>query len=293
MENYTKSKRKRKRRPYISRLNNLYRVARAFVQQSRLSRTLLKQLPTTLRGFNYSQEWRPSSFHHASPPSKGSSASSWPSNPLKSYFDLHKEGRGIWKWIHYFDIYHHHLKKFVGREVHMLEVGIYSGGSLEMWRDYFGTKCHIYGVDTEKDCKVYENEYTSVFIGDQADRKFWAQFKSKVPIIDILIDDGGHKAEQQIVTLEEMLPRLSPGGVYICEDIHRSDNDFTSYVSGLIKSLNNMAWGLEANTITPIPFQSWIQSIHFYPHVVVIEKAEKPVEKFISQKHGDQWRPSW
>src|SRR3989344_2080179 len=165
---------------YFCWYKNLYRVAKTFMQQPRLSRRLLAQLPTILRGFNYSQKWRPSNFHHASLFPKSLSTSSRPSNPLESYFDLHKEGKGIWKWIHYFDIYHRYLKKFVGGEVHILEVGIYSGGSLEMWRDYFGAKSHIYGVDTEKDCQVYENEYTNVFIGDQANRTFWTQFKNKV-----------------------------------------------------------------------------------------------------------------
>ena len=38
-----------------------------------------------------------------------------------------------------------------------------SGGSLEMWRDYFGPKAHIYGVDINPDCKVYERDGIKVF----------------------------------------------------------------------------------------------------------------------------------
>src|SRR4051812_44526614 len=53
-------------------------------------------------------------------------------NPLRAFFDARREGPGIWKWTHYFDIYHRHFARFVGREVHVLEIGIYSGGSLEM-----------------------------------------------------------------------------------------------------------------------------------------------------------------
>ena len=29
-----------------------------------------------------------------------------PENPLRAYFDSYKEGNGIFKWYHYFDIYH-------------------------------------------------------------------------------------------------------------------------------------------------------------------------------------------
>src|ERR1700733_14666478 len=53
-------------------------------------------------------------------------------NPLRLYFDEIREGPGVWKWLHYFEIYHRHLAKFVGRQITMVEVGVYSGGSMPM-----------------------------------------------------------------------------------------------------------------------------------------------------------------
>ena len=100
-------------------------------------------------------------------------------NPLWEYFQSYEKGPGIWKWEHYFEIYHRHLAKFVGRKVDVLEIGIYSGGSVEMWRSYFGKNSHIYGIDIEKACKAYENDHVSVFIGDQADRVFWSTFRKR------------------------------------------------------------------------------------------------------------------
>jgi len=211
-------------------------------------------------------------------------------NPLEVYFEAHKQGKGIWKWSHYFDIYHRHFKKFVGREVHILEIGVFSGGSMEMWREYFGPKCHVYGVDIEEACRVYENEYTKIFIGDQADRNFWKSFKNEVPRVDIVIDDGGHKTEQQIVALEEMLPHISMGGVYLCEDIISTNNPFTSYLHGLVKNLNEGSWDATASFRTKY-FQSRIKSMHFYPYVVVIEKVDRPEKEFIAPKHGTEWQP--
>jgi hypothetical protein len=38
-------------------------------------------------------------------------------NPLRDYFEAHHEGRGIWKWDHYFVMYHRHLSKFVGLDL--------------------------------------------------------------------------------------------------------------------------------------------------------------------------------
>jgi hypothetical protein len=128
---------------------------------------------------------------------------------MLDFFEGRMQGRGIWKWRQYFDAYEQHLNSFIDREVHIVEVGVYSGGSLDMWRSYFGSRCHIYGVDIEPACKAYEQAGTKVFIGDQADRAFWADFRRQVPKVDILIDDGGHKPHQQITTLQEMLPHLS------------------------------------------------------------------------------------
>jgi hypothetical protein len=52
-------------------------------------------------------------------------------------------------------------------------------------------------------------------------------------VLDIVIDDGGHKYEQQVVNLEELLPHLRPNGVYLCEDVFSAFNLFASYVGGL------------------------------------------------------------
>jgi hypothetical protein len=215
------------------------------------------------------------------------------SNPLRSYFDEVKEGPGVWKWLHYFDIYHRHLSKFVGRDVTLVEVGVSSGGSMPMWRHYFGTGCRIHGVDIQEACKVYEDAHTKIHIGDQADRAFWKRFREHVPTVDVLIDDGGHQPEQQMVTLEEMLPHLRPGGVYICEDVHGCGNGFAAFAHSLADHLN--AWvvvpGQRELACLPTPFQAAICSVHLYPFVVVIEKSETALDQFVAPKHGTEWQP--
>jgi len=66
--------------------------------------------------------------------------------------------------VHYLNIYDHHFCKFRGQEVNVLEIGIYSGGSLEMWERYFGTKANIYGVDINAACRIYETDRIKIFI---------------------------------------------------------------------------------------------------------------------------------
>lgn len=59
-----------------------------------------------------------------------------PPGELERYFDAHVEGLGIFKWRHYFPIYERHLQGFRDRDVHLVEIGVFSGGSLGMWRHY-------------------------------------------------------------------------------------------------------------------------------------------------------------
>ena len=218
-------------------------------------------------------------------------------NPLLKYFSDHREGRGIWKFNHYFETYERHFARFRGREVHILEIGIYSGGSLEMWQNYFGPRCKVYGVDIEPRCKAYETESVRVFIGDQADRGFWKRFKQEVPVLDIVIDDGGHLPEQQIVSLEELLPHLRPAGVYLCEDVTSAFNEFAAYVCGLAQDLNSAY--LESNpdnnerrsVYKTTPFQSAVGGMHLYPFLTVVERTPAPVSELVAPKHGSQWEP--
>jgi hypothetical protein len=247
---------------------------------------IASRFSSTLRGAVCAQKWadlKGANLNITSP--------SVANNPLRSYFDSVKQGRGIWKWIHYFDIYDRHFRQFVGKEVHVVEVGIYSGGSLDMWKYYFGSRCSVFGIDIEPACKAYEADKTRVFIGDQSDRDFWREFRKEVPKVDILIDDGGHIPEQQIVTLEEMLPHISPGGVYMCEDVHGEHNRFAAYVSGLGQALNAAKRCETQHEVLPSSFQKFIASIHQYPFVTVIEKTSSPVTRFIAPKHGTEWQP--
>src|SRR6185295_1134606 len=145
-------------------------------------------------------------------------------NPLAQYF-LRNQGRLLWKWHHYFEIYHRHFQRFRGTSPVVLEIGVFHGGSLQMWREYFGEGTKIVGIDVDPRCKDFATDDTTVLIGDQADPAFLAEVRSRFPRVDILIDDGGHNMLEQIVTFGELYTHLQPNGVYLCEDTH------TSYMS--------------------------------------------------------------
>jgi hypothetical protein len=83
---------------------------------------------------------------------------------------------------------------------------------------------------------------------------------------------------------------MRPGGVYVCEDIHRRFNGFAAYVQGLSDNLNEFS--MRQGTVAPSTFQAAINSIHLYPFVAVIEKCDRPVHEFVAPKHGTQWQPN-
>lgn len=211
---------------------------------------------------------------------------------LADFAERHTVGRGLWKWTHYFDAYERHLAKFVGGEVTVVEIGVYSGGSLEMWRQYFGPRCQIIGVDIAEECRAYAGDQISIEIGDQGDPEFWRGFLQRRRTIDVVIDDGGHQVDQQVATLEAVLPRLSPGGVYICEDVAGVHNPFHDYLAGLSRNLDtwNAPQARDSRTI-PSAFQKMVASIHRYPYLVVIERAADPPDEFVSPRLGTEWVP--
>ncbi len=82
---------------------------------------------------------------------------------LEVYFRKNDK-RLIHKWAHYFDIYDRHFARFRDKEIVILEIGVSQGGSLQMWKDYFGPKAKIYGIDVNPQCKQLEEDNIKIFI---------------------------------------------------------------------------------------------------------------------------------
>jgi hypothetical protein len=107
---------------------------------------------------------------------------------------------------------------FSYREVrHLLEFGVFKGASLRMWAEYLPTAM-IYGVDWNRDY-LFETPQIKTFWGDQTDSKSIRGVMSQLPEIDVIIDDGSHRWEDQLLTANAALPYLSDHGIYIIEDV--------------------------------------------------------------------------
>jgi len=193
------------------------------------------------------------------------------------------------KWEPYFEIYERHMNQYRGKPVTLVEIGVLKGGSLEMWSKYLGPQSRIIGIDTNRDCLkfVYDESNISIEIGDQSSKAFWDDFLLKYPSIDILVDDGGHRMEQQIVTFENVFPKMNMNGTFICEDCHTSyfpghggnlkqSNTFIEYSKSIVDDINKDWHGYRDNKQI---LTSELTSVHFYDSVVVFEKFGKKLMK--------------
>ena len=138
---------------------------------------------------------------------------------LHRYF-LNNPHKRLHKWLHYFDIYETHFARFRGKSPVIVEIGVMGGGSLEMWKEYFGSGSRVIGIDINPACKAHESEGIEVFIGSQDDPTLIDAIFAKYPHVDIVLDDGSHIMHHMIDTFNLMYDRLQPKGVYMVEDTH-------------------------------------------------------------------------
>lgn len=102
-------------------------------------------------------------------------------------------GKGLMKQDTYPDAYHRHFSRFQGSKVTILEIGVLCGGSLQMWRTYFGSRSRIIGLHIDPECRKHAGEGIEIYIGDQADRVLLESLAEEAGPIDIVVDDGGHE----------------------------------------------------------------------------------------------------
>ena len=200
---------------------------------------------------------------------------------LHRYF-LNNGYKRVHKWLHYFDIYERHFERFRGKQPVMLEIGVAGGGSLTMWKEYFGKDCKVIGIDIDPSCKQHETEDIEVFIGDQKDSSLIASVVAKYPTIDIVLDDGSHVSPDMIETFNLLYRRVSPNGVYLVEDTHTNYWKEWKWSGGLQKSDTFMEFSKnkidEINAVhtkgalQATEFTAITDSITFYDSIVVFEK---------------------
>ncbi|MBP0464533.1 class I SAM-dependent methyltransferase [Roseomonas sp. PWR1] len=193
---------------------------------------------------------------------------------------LNNGGKVLDKWVHYLDVYERHIGPYRGRSPVMLEIGVFGGGSLAMWKAYLGPGARLVGIDIDPACKAHEAEGIEIFTGSQDDPALIAAVLEKYPAIDIVLDDGSHRMEHLRASFELLYPRLAPDGLYLLEDLHtcywpeyggglRAAGSFMEFVKDKLDELN-AAHARGAVAITD--FTAATQAICVYDSIVAFER---------------------
>jgi 23S rRNA U2552 (ribose-2'-O)-methylase RlmE/FtsJ len=206
-------------------------------------------------------------------------------NTFEKLFQDHR-GRLCSKWHHYFEVYDRHFSRFINKEFTILEIGVAHGGSLQLWKKYFGSKVRIVGIDLIPTTQFSEPQI-EVFIGDQTNKDFLLNVIEKIGTPSIIIDDGSHVQSHILASFEVLYPILSEDGVYLIEDCHTAY--WSNFQGGINSYLNvveifskaahdvNTKWYEESK----VPKINQLNSLHFYDSVIVFEKKPQEFQRFM------------
>jgi hypothetical protein len=196
----------------------------------------------------------------------------------------------------YFQVYEELFSKYVDKKITFVEVGVLQGGSLFMWREYFGKDARIIGIDLHPNAKELEKHGFEIYVGSQSDKNFWKNFYFKVGKIDVLLDDGGHVNDQQIITLGESVHNINDNGIIVTEDVHTSyfkkfgnpsKYSFINYSKYLVDVVNSRF--PETKIKKNNNFRNKIYSISFYESVVAIKiNSKKSIEPVILKNNESE-----
>ena len=126
------------------------------------------------------------------------------------------------KWLGYFRTYEEVFSAFRGRAPRVLEIGVDRGGSLRLWKTYFGEGTRVVGLDVLEACSRFEDEAAEIFvrIGSQSDSAVLRAVVAEFGPFDMIIDDGSHRASDQVASFNALFgPGLKDRGIYFVEDL--------------------------------------------------------------------------
>ncbi len=223
----------------------------------------------------------------------------------KDIFDKIKNKYKSSKHAVYWEIYRHVFSGFnLEEKVNIFEIGVDKGDGMLQFKELF-PNCNICGMDIREDTP--NSPVGNVWIGSQTNTELLSEIHKVEGPFDIIIDDGSHMNEHQILTFEHLFPKLKPGGLYIVEDIHTSywsyhgggygSNSFVEYSKKLSDMINYESWirgFLPPNSHQFVANKDDIESymaynikeeiyknlncVSFYPNIIVFYKSKTESE---------------
>ena len=197
----------------------------------------------------------------------------------------------------YYDVYESHFECIRTEPIRLLEIGVRWGGSIWGWRNYF-PNAHLVGLDIDPNVLQYNGNddklNVQLYVGDQCDINLLTDLNTKHGPFDIIIVDGGHTMDQQLITFNTMWPLLNNGGLYIVEDTHTSywpsfgggykrENTFLEFVKSMIDSIHAYHHKMHQRSADmknnqPVNYiDHSIYGLHVYDSIIVIQKYDRGI----------------
>ena len=125
-----------------------------------------------------------------------------------------------WGKHHYTPVYYNLFKDRRDSVKKVIEIGTGEGASLFMWRDFF-PHATIYGADNDKvrATRDYGERIVPILCDQTSQNALQRLLKITDVSIDLFVDDGSHKPEDQVFTFLEIFPKLTKGAMYVIEDV--------------------------------------------------------------------------
>ena len=172
----------------------------------------------------------------------------------------------------------------------ILEIGVLNGASLRTWREYFPA-AHIVGADIDPLARLFRGPRVDVEYMDQSNLEDLIRVGAKHQPFDLIIEDGSHIWDHQILTLRTLFPFLRAGGFYVVEDLQTNYGEMVQDYRGMASEscveflkrwldylvADNM---LSLQTVEDAFLRTYgraARSISFYKRMCVIEKRELPL----------------
>lgn len=236
----------------------------------------LKNWARTLRNTYVGAPTNSRSFMHDGPSPKPAEEM----GPIEQLFWA-TQGAAVDKWHQYLPVYDRHFGPFHGRAPRFLEIGVQNGGSLSLWRRFFGPEATIFGIDINPDCAQLDGKDGSVRIGSQADPDFLCEVVAEMGGVDIVLDDGSHMMTHVNDSFRVLFPLLSEHGIYMVEDMQcaywsafdgakRRRGTFVRTAMSLVDDMHH--WYSQVPIDQPGLAEN-VSGVHFYDAILVIDKA--------------------
>lgn len=212
---------------------------------------------------------------------------------------LHDLGikHGTDKWDHshsfrgesYLHVYEQYLAPFRDRAVTILELGVKTGASLRMWKEYFPLG-DIHGVDLNPKCILHRDDRISVHTMSQDDEAGLTAIAESTNGFDVVVDDCSHINTLTLASHRILWPHVRPGGFYMIEDLGMSRVDYSqrddqdTFMEGELAM--NMARGVDPTqrredlvelferiTADMDSLVGDVRFLHFWPNIVIAQKC--------------------